>query len=160
MKQGVAYKNLTDSIVLIAAIIALICVLLSVISFEESYVVKDPITHEDVEVAKPLEDPYNITFIKLFAIFSITAIVGFIARKWALISTVASVCSIVIAFTYFLDGSSGELGFIYVFCGIVGLAGNIILMVISEQERKTEFKEMVGIKRRERLEEKGRSKKK
>ena len=60
MKYGTAYKNLTDSIVLIGAIIALICVLLSVVSFDKPYTVTDPATREDVEVTAPLEDPYNI----------------------------------------------------------------------------------------------------
>ena len=160
MKHGIAYKNLTDTIVLAAAIIALICVLLSIISFGKPYTVKDPVTGVDIEVKGPLDDPYNITYLKLCGIFTLTALVGFIARKWLLFSIVASLCSIVISFVYFLDGSVGDYGFLYVFCGIVGFAGNIIHMVLTDSENKAKFKEMVREKRKERLASEGKSKRK
>ena len=140
MKNGIAYKNLTDSIVLIGAIIALICVLLSVVSFEKAYTVTDPETREDVEVTEPLDDPYNITYLKLFITFTITAMIGFVSRKMFLIPLLASICNILIALGYFRSGEIYDYGFLYVLIGVVGLAGNIIHAVRMSEEVKAEFK--------------------
>lgn len=160
MKNGIAYKNLTDSIVLIGAIIALICVLLSVVSFDKPYTVTDPETRQDIDVTEPLEDPYNITYLKLFVTFAITAMIGFLSRKMSVIPLIASICSILISLAYFREGAVEDYGFLYVLIGVVGLAGNIIYTVLMAEEIKAEFKRIIKVKRMERLAAEGKMKEK
>jgi len=93
MKQGMAHKNLTDAILIFAAVMALVCIVIGVLFFESPMTITDPKTGEDVEIKSPLKDPAFSVNLKLFVTFVLTAIVSFMARKWALVCIAASVGS-------------------------------------------------------------------
>lgn len=147
MKHGIAYKNLTDAIVLVAAFIAIFCILFAVLAFEAPQTVENKDTGEKITINSAFEDPEVKVYIELAITFAITAIIGFFVRKWFLIPIVASAVSIVISMTIFLDGTIEKLAYAFVVLGIIGLAGNIIYAVISLDEQKEEFKKMIKEKR-------------
>lgn len=139
MKNGIAYKNLTDALVLVAAVVAIIGVLLAILSFDKPYKGKDPVTNEEIDIQTPFDDPYVETYVNLAVVFSFASVLGFLARRLTLIPIVGSVCSIVVAMNYFMDGLVKSYGFLYVLLGVVGLAGNIIYSVMYNIEQKEEI---------------------
>ena len=141
MKQGMAHKNLTDAILVIAAVIALVSVVVGVLFFESPTTITDPKTGEDVEIESPLEDPAVQINLKLFVTFTLAAAISFTARKWVLICIASSVASLVMAFNCFLDGTLEYMGYTYVVLAVIGLAGNIIHAVFVNEETKEQFKE-------------------
>ena len=147
MKYGIAYKNLTDAIVLIAAFIAIFCIVFAVLAFEAPQTVEDKETGEKITIDSAFEDPAVKVYIELAITFAINAMIGFMVRKWFLIPIAASVVSIVISMTIFLDGTIEKVAYAFVVLGIIGLAGNIIYAVLSIEEQKEEFKQMLKEKR-------------
>ena len=147
MKYGTAYKNLTDAILLVAAVLAIISILLAVVSFEKpEMTVEDKATGEQITIKSPFENPEVKVYIKLAIVFLATALMGFLVRKWFLLPIAASVVSIIISMDVFLDGSIEKLAYGFVLFGVVGLAGNIIHAVVVVRENKEAIKEKLASK--------------
>ena len=137
MKYGTAYKNFTDALVLIAAFLAIICIVMAVLSFEGPTTVEDPKTGEKISIDSAFKDPEVKTYMLLGSVYFITAMLGFaIRKKWYMIPLVASASAIVVAMKVFTDGTIGKVAYAFVVLGIFGMAGNIITAVIFEQEKK------------------------
>ena len=126
MNTGRICKNLTDALLVVVAMIALICVVVKIVGFEEEYKIAHPSTKEEITVSKPLEDPYTETYVKLFAAFSIASIVGFSARGKGWLGIVSSACVLVISVNYFAEDLIGKFGFLYFLVAATALAGSIV----------------------------------
>ena len=141
MKYGAAYKNFTDALILIAAILAIACIVLAVLSFEGPTTVEDPKTGEKISIDSAFKDPEVKTYMFLGSVYFITAMLGFMIRKWYMIPLVASASAIIVAMKVFTDGTIGKMAFAFVVLGVFGMAGNIINAVIFEQEKKEKERE-------------------
>ena len=126
MNTGRICKNLTDALLVVMAIIALICIVVKIVGFEEEYKITHPSTKEEITVKGPLEDPYTETYVKLFAAFFIASIVGFSARGKGWLGIVSSLCVLVISVNYFANDLIGKFGFLYFLVAATALAGSII----------------------------------
>ena len=127
---------LSDGFLFAVTLVALVCVIISSITFEGEYLMTDPISKEDIRVQKPLEDPYASTNLKLFIAFGICTLIGLGARKYPLIAVAASVCTIVISLNYYADELVPEWGFVYVLAAVLGLAGNLIFTYFHYKENQ------------------------
>ena len=137
MKYGTAYKNLTDAFVVIGAVIAIICILLSVLAFEgPGMTVENKATGEKITINSAFEDPTVKTYIRLMIVFVVTAVLGFVFRRWFWIPLAASATSIVVSMQVFLEGSIEEVAYAFVLFGIIGLVGNILCGVITIREKR------------------------
>ena len=140
MKHGIAYKNLTDAIALVAVFMAVASILLAVLAFDGPTTVKDEITGEEIYIESVFDDPAVKENIKMAAIFIVVAAFGFWVRKWFLLPIVVSVVAIVLSMNSFMEGTLEKVAFAYVVFAIIGLAGNIIYAVLAFEEAKEEAK--------------------
>ena len=125
MNTGRLCKNLTDGLLIAIAILALVCLVVRYVGFEE-YVTKDPVTKEQVTISTVFEDPYFMTYAKLFATFAMAAVIGFTSRGNGWVGILASICAVVISVNYFADGTILKFGFIYVLMAVTGLGGSLV----------------------------------
>ncbi len=140
MNTGRACKNLTDGLLIAVAILALISLVVRFVGFEGEYVMKDPSNGEQTVVSSPLDDPYVVTYIKLFAAFAMAAIIGFSSRGSAWVGVVASVCATVISVNYFADGIIHKFGFLYILIAVTSIGGNLVHAYyhFAEKEKDTQ----------------------
>lgn len=136
VKTGNACKNLTDGLLLLMAIIALVCVIVGVISFDGMYLMSHPVTGEDVYVNQPLENPYYATYLKLALLFGSAAVLGFLTRRWPYISVGASLCTVVASMNYYTDGLIRTYPFVYVLFAVTGLCGSLVYTACFYTERR------------------------
>lgn len=136
MNTGRTCKNLTDGLLVAVAVLALICLVVKIVGFEEEYSMKHPATNEEISVSSPFDDPYTETYLKLFATFSMAAIIGFASRGSAWVSVLASVCAIVISLNYFADGIVQKYGFVYVLIAVTSLGGSLVYAYYHYAEKK------------------------
>lgn len=148
MKHGIAYKNFTDAIILIGAIIAIVSILLAFLSFKEPKMIEDPKTGEDIKINSVWEDPTTKEYITLAVTFTITALFSFAIRRWYLVPVAASVASLIVSMTVFANGVIEYIPFGFVVLALIGLAGNSIYAVLMFREEKEQAKEAINEKRR------------
>lgn len=149
MKYGTAYKNLTDALLLVAAFVAIVCIVLAVLAFEGPTTVEDPKTGEKISIESAFEDPTVKVYMLLGAIFFITAMLGFLLRQWFMVPLIASAAAIVVSMKIFMDGTIEQVAYAFVVLGIFGFAGNLIHGVITEQEKKEAEAEQKELKKAE-----------
>lgn len=136
MNQGMAHKNLTDAVLVIAAVISLVSIIVGVLFFEGPMTIVDPNTGEDVEIDSPFDDPAVKINLKLCVTFILAAVISLAARKWFLVCLAASAGALIMSFACFLDGTLEYMGYTYVVFAVIGLAGNIIHAVFVYGDKK------------------------
>lgn len=142
MKYGTAYKNLTDAVLVIGVAISIICILLAVLAFEgPGMTVENEATGEKITINSAFEDPAVKVYAMLGTVFAVTAVFGFVFRRWFWIPLAASAVAIVVSMDVFIDGTIGEVAYAFVLFGLIGLVGNILCGVITVRERKELAKE-------------------
>jgi hypothetical protein len=125
MNSGSACKNLTDSFLLIMALVALICLVVAFISFEE-YSKVDPDTGEEIIVDSVFETPSAKGHVKMLIAFLLAATVGFSARKCPPADIAAGLGLLIVSLNLYADDVIGEIGFVYVLFAVIGVAGGLI----------------------------------
>ena len=126
VNSGTACKNLTDGLLIAMAILALIGLVVEFMAFDGEHIMNHPTTSEDITVKSPLDNPYADSYLKLFAAFTITAVIGLGARKTPIVGILASICTIVVSVDFFAAELIKTFPFIYVLVAVTSLAGNII----------------------------------
>jgi hypothetical protein len=137
MNSGTACKNLTDGLLIAMAIIALVGLALEFMAFDGEHIMNHPTTSEDITVKGPLDNPYADSYLKLFAAFAITAVIGLGARKAPIVGILASVCTIVVSVNFFAAELIKAFPFVYVLVAFTSLAGNIIYTCFHYSENRS-----------------------
>ena len=148
VNSGRACKNLTDGLVLAVAFLALMGLVLEFLAFDGEYMTNHPTTSEEITVKSPLDHPYADSYLKLFAAFLITAVLGFGARKTPLVGVFASLCSIVVSLNLFSGDLIESFPFVYVLVSVTGLAGSIIYACLHYTENPQKVKNKKGEKKK------------
>lgn len=151
MKHGISYKNFTDAIVLIGAIIAVVSILLAFLAFKEPKTIEDPKTGEDIKINSVWEDPTTKEYITLAVTFAITALIGFALRRWYIIPVAASVASLIVSMMVYANKIIEYIPTGFVFIALIGLAGNIIFAVLMFREEKEKSMETAGAKKKAKI---------
>ena len=141
MKYGTAYKNLTDAIVLVAAFVAIICIVLAGLAFDGPTTVEDKKTGEKISIESVMDDPEVKAYTLLGVVFIVTAMLGFMVRQWYVIPIVASAVSVFVSMKVFLDGTLEKVAYAFVLLGLIGLVGNILYAVVTTKEKKEKISE-------------------
>lgn len=137
---------MTDGFLIAMAAVALICMIVSVVSFKEEYVAVDPVTYEEITVDSGFKAPAFRTNAKMLVVFALAAIIGFAARKHPAVDVCAMLSLTVLAFRTYADGRlSSVIAFIYVLFAVIGLAGGLIhaYYFMEENKQKKEAKDGV-----------------
>lgn len=137
MNSGTYCKNLTDGLLIVMAVLALIGLVVEFTAFDGEHIMNHPTTSEDITVKSPLDNPYADSYLKLFAAFLITAVIGFGARKAPVVSILASACTIVVSVNFFASELIKSFPFLYVLIAFTSLAGNIVYTCFHYFENKS-----------------------
>ena len=137
MNSGEACNNLTDGLLIVMSILALIGLVVEFMAFDGEHIMNHPTTSEDITVKNPLDNPYADSYLKLFAAFAITAVIGLGARKAPIVGILASVCTIVVSVNFFAAELIKSFSFAYVLVAVTSLAGNIVYTCFHYSENRS-----------------------
>ena len=137
MNSGSTFKNLTDSFLLIMALVAIISLVVAFISFKDHSEV-DTETSEEIVVDSVFETPSSKGHIKMLIAFLLAATVGFSSRKSPPVDIAAGISLLVVSLNVYADRVLGEIGFIYVLFAVIGIAGGLVhAYYYYTEEKKT-----------------------
>lgn len=127
MKNGTLCKNVTDSLMIVMILLAVVMLIISYVTFDdEGYIVVHPKTEAEIDVESFLDDPYHKLHIKMIVGSTISVLFGFCGRKKPWLGTLVTAILFAFCLYEYANGFLRQEDFGYILLSAIGFAGSLV----------------------------------